>query len=136
MRADNLRRVTGEGMDDSQRQVVERIGETVNFHLEQLINIINGNIAYDNTRTELITIDVTTDANGVPLSQTRFVASIGAIGCVVISAKNQNNSAIFPQSAPFVTFSVVGNGVYQIKHVTGLQANQKYRLILELKPQA
>lgn len=131
---DNLRRITPDNISNSEiRQAVSQIAEPINFHLEQIINTVNGNLDYDNIRSKLVQVDVTVGANGVPLAKTQFRTVAGVVGTAVISAKNQNNSAIFPTGAPFITIQATSSEIYEIKHVTGLQAGQKYRLIFEVK---
>jgi len=131
---DNLRRLTEDGeFTDEQRQVIQKVAEVFNFHMEQIINIVNGNLDFENLRSKLVQFDVTVGANGIPIAKTNFRSEIGAIGCQVISAVNQVNSAVYPSGAPFITFSPVGNGIYQVKHITGLQSGQKYRIIAKLE---
>lgn len=133
-RLDNLRRLTDEGdFTDEQRQVLRRVGEVFNFHTEQIINTVNGNLDYDNIRSGIATFDITVDSSGLPLAKTQFRSVEGATGSTVVSALNQTNSAIYPESGPFVTFVSNGGGIYEVKHVTGLQSGQKYRLKLEMK---
>lgn len=133
-KADNLRRLTSDGeFTEEQIQVIERVAEVFNFHTEQIINIINGNLDFTNLRAKLVQFDVTVSSTGVPIAKTSFRADIGSIGAVIISAKNQDNGAIYPSGAPFMTFSPVGTGIYDVKHVTGLQSGQKYRIIARLE---
>ena len=133
-RLDNLRRLTEDGeFTDEQRQVIQKVAEVFNFHVEQIINVVNGNLDFTNLTSKLVQFDITVGANGVPIAKTSFRSNIGAVGSQVISAVNQVNSAIFPASAPFVTFSPLGNGIYEVKHVTGLQSGQKYTIIAKLE---
>lgn len=133
-RLDNLRRLTADGQfSDEQRQVIEKVAEVFNFHMEQVVNVVNGNLDFDNLKSKLVQFDVTVDSSGVPISTTNFTQAVGAIGGQVISAINTTSSVLFPTSAPFVTFSATGRGVYTIKHVSGLQANNTYRIILKLE---
>ena len=131
---DNLRRLTEDGeFNEEQRQVINKIAGVFNFHIEQIINVVNGNLDFDNLRSKLVQFDVTLDSNGLPIAKTQFTSNIGALGSEVISAKNQTNIAVFPSGAPFVTFTPIGTGLYDVNHVTGLQAGQKYRIIVKLE---
>lgn len=131
---DNLRRLTEEGnFNDEQRQVIGYIASSFNHHIEQIINVVNGNLDFTNLKSKLVQFEVTVDSNGVPTTKTQFRSSVGAIGSQTISALNLTNAAIYPTSAPFVTFSSLGTGGYEIKHVAGLQANNKYQIILKLE---
>ncbi len=133
-KADNLRRLTEDGeFTDEQRQVIRKVAEVFNFHVEQIINILNGNLDFENLKTKLVQFDVTVSSTGVPIAKTSFRSSVGSLGCSVISAVNQVNSAIYPTSTPFISFSPVGNGIYDVKHVSGLQSGQKYRIIAKLE---
>lgn len=133
-RLDNLRRLTEDGQfSDEQRQVIQKVAEVFNFHVEQIINVVNGNLDFTNLKSNITYVNVTVDANGTPIQQTDFTSTGGAIGCQVIAAQNRDSTTTYPTSTPFVTFSPVGNGVYRVRNVTGIQAGQRYRLTLKLE---
>lgn len=133
-RLDNLRRLTEDGQfNEEQRQVIQKVAEVFNFHMEQVINVVNGNLDFENLKSNIAYVNVTVDTNGTPIQQTEFTSIGGAIGCQVISAQNLDNTVGYPSTAPFVSFTHRGSGVYRINNVTGLISGQKYRLTLKLE---
>lgn len=133
-KVDNLRRLTLEGLDEDQRAIVERISNITNFHLEQIINTLNGNVDEENSFKDFRTIEVTVDANGTPINITDFRSVTGVKGISVIRATNITTPTNFPTSQPFISFSAIRGEVYRVLNITGLRANEKFQLLIELTP--
>lgn len=129
---DTVKRITTEEFKPEDREIAERIGNIYNYFAEQVTNIINGNIDFDNLQRDLITIEITVDSNGSPTQKTQFSNSVGLQGTKVIKATNLTNSVNYLQSSPFITFSALGTGLYTIDNIKGLNPNEKYSLTIEL----
>lgn len=134
MQLDNPKRLVVEDFDQKDQALVSRLAETLNGFQEQVVNALNGNIQIDNLDREIIEFKVQVSSSGIPLQTTKFSASVGVKGSNVLRADNGTNPAKFVVSAPFVSFSPLGNGIYQVNHVTGLHASDKYTIRLELVP--
>lgn len=128
---DNVRRINAQEFPEDDQQTVEQLSVILNFFMEDVVNTINGNIDFANQNRELVTITLTIDANGNPIGDSRFSSNLNIIGTKVIRAFNLVNAAVFPNSAPFITYTNSGTGIYTIQNVTGLQANTNYRLLIE-----
>jgi hypothetical protein len=74
-------------------------------------------------------VDVVVDSNGIPVSRTTVSLNNTqpVIGCIVLQATNQTNTAIYPSGAPFVSFTQLDQALL-INHITGLQPNNRYTL--------
>lgn len=131
-RIDNIQRIKVEDFDREQQEVVEKIAIIYNYFAENVSNVINGELDYDNTKNQIIDIEVTVDTNGIPSVSTKFTSRPGLQGTNVVRADNLTNASGYPTSAPFIVYTANGGGVYTINKVTGLVANQKYRLKTEL----
>lgn len=131
-RIDNIQRIIVEDFPPEDRAVASRIAEYYNYFAEQVTETINGNIDYDNLNKELKVVDVIADSSGTPILETRFQADVGLRGLTVIRAQNQDNPSIYPSGYPFISFTPDGTGIYTINNITGLPANNKFRLTLEL----
>lgn len=129
---DNVKRINVEDFPSKDRETVERIANNYNFFAEQVTNVLNGNVDFDNLRRSTVTLELTANANGIPLATTKFSATTGLVGTNVISATNLTNRINFVDGAPFVVFSASGSGAYTIDKITGLVPNNRYRVILEL----
>lgn len=131
-RLDNVKRIIVEDFPEEDQETIERLAQTLNFFMEQVVNTVNGNLDFENLNRELKTLEVTVDANGVPIQTTKFSTESTIQGLMVVSATNFTNTAVVPTSQPFVSFVTNSNSLATITRVFGLQANNKYRLTLEL----
>lgn len=129
---DNVKRISPEEVGEESREAVEAVAQYYNYFAEQVTNALNGNLDFDNLKRSLLTIEVTLNTNGVPISVTKFAGNIGLKGINVIRADNLVNAAVYPTSGPFITFGASGDGFYTILHITGLATLTKYRIVLEL----
>jgi len=129
---DNLRRIKVEDFPDKDRETVDRIAEYYNSFADQVTNAINGNLDYDNLRNDIKEIQVTVGSNGVPTTSTTFIGDIGMRGTKVVRADNLTNKTNYVTAQPFIIYDAKGNGEYIINKITGLVANNTYKLVFEL----
>jgi hypothetical protein len=130
---DTVKRIIADEFKPEDREVAERIGNIYNFFAEQVTNVLNGNVDYENLTQNILTLDVIVDSNGNPIRSTKFSTTVGLIGTNVINARNQVNLANYLNSQPFISWSTNGQGVYTINNITGLRPNEEYTLTIELK---
>ena len=131
-RLNNVQRIIIEDFQEEDRATVEKLANILNYFMTQTTDIINGRLDYENINKQLVTIDVTVDANGTPIQATNFAAQAGLRGGQVLRAENLTNRAVFPLSQPFVSFTPVQSGLYKVNNITGLQPGNKYRLTYEV----
>lgn len=133
---DNPRRLQVDEISDDNRDDFRLMSELYNYFVEQVTNTINGQIGIDNLTRELVTVEVTVDSNGNPILGGTFSASTGMIGHNVIRAENLTSSTVYPTSTPFLTYTATNTvqNLYKIQNVTGLPANNKFKLYIELIP--
>lgn len=129
---DNVKRIRAEDFDSKDQELISKLGENLNFFMEEVVNTVNGNLDINNLDREIVQVELTVGANGLPITTTRFSAGTGFRGSKVVSALNLTNVANYVDSAPFITFTPTGTGIYTINHVTGLKTNEKYRILVEL----
>lgn len=118
--------------DDSQ-EAMSVLAEIYNPLIDSLDTILNGNIDFDNLNQVRFQIDVVVDTSGIPLSGNKV--NLGSTkaqpsGMQVIRAQNLTNTSTYPTAQPFVSYTPVGNGLVNLNNITGLQANNKYRLTI------
>lgn len=128
----NIRRIITEDFPTEDRETVAKLASILNFFMEEVTNTVNGELDFDNLKRGTKTIEITVDANGTPIGTDKFTFDNGLQGTKVIRATNLANRNIYPTSHPFVTFEPIDSGVYRINNISGLQANTKYSLVLEL----
>lgn len=131
-RIDNVKRIKIEDFPADQQELGSRIAEVYNFFAEQVTNVLNGNVDFENLNENILTFEVTVNSSGTPIDNNRFLSSTGLQGVTVIRAINLTNSINFPTGTPFVSFTASGTGVYTINNISNLPANNKFRLTLRL----
>lgn len=129
MRLYSKLKINTEDYSEDNQEDIAKLADIYNPFVDELENIINGNIDFENLSQKMFTIDVTVDANGVPLQGSKFnLSNTQPNGFLVINTKNLTSSSVFPTSCPFIVFTPTGTGIIQINKITGLPANNKYRL--------
>lgn len=132
MKLPSFRRIFKTDYTQEFQNLVEKMAISINYGFEVLYDALNKKISLnDNIYCTVKDIEITVDINGVPKTTTAFSLDINAkiIGIVVLSANNLTNSAIYPSSGVFINFSQNNTNII-IDHITGLQADNNYRLKL------
>lgn len=128
------KRIRVEDFEKQYQDLVSRLGYSINSFYDDITNVVNGNIDFDNMNRQLVTVDVTIDNTGAVVNtpQVKYLLRSGKVnGLIVAGAVNINAPATTPTSAPWVSY-IFSNGILTINSVTGLQNNSQYRLTLEL----
>lgn len=132
-RLNNLKRFLKEDFPNENQEFIDKMGGVLNPFLEQISNAFNKDINFDNLSREVITVDVENGTGGKLKTATQFKFTLTSkiLGFNVINAQNLTNSAAYPISAPWLSWTIQGN-IITIVQATGIQDNNKYRFILEL----
>jgi hypothetical protein len=131
---DNIRRLRPEDYTEKNRPLINKLAFILNPFMEQVVRVLNGNIDQENLSSTITEIEVTVDSNGTPILNNKFNIGLPSIfnGAFCINAVNLTTSTNYPTSAPFLS-TTISNGLLVINNISGLQANEKYRLTIELK---
>lgn len=125
----NVQRIIVEDYAPEERALVGKLAGTYNQFAEEITQILQGNVDFDNLKIEAITFNVTVNANGIPLQDTKIrINSNRLFGLNIIRMSNLTSPATFPTASPFITFAENGQGIVTIQHVAGLVANNEYRV--------
>lgn len=131
MRIDNVNQIRSEDYPEEYEDLLDQLGETINPFMQQVQELSDGRVDFPNRVEVLRTIEITVDSNGNPVLNNKINAEkTGVRGISVIRAINLTNNTVFPTSHPFVSFTPVGGDIIQINNITGLPANQRFRLTL------
>lgn len=135
MKVQGFRRIIVEDVAAEDKPLAEKIGSSINPFAEEVINLMNGKISIaDNLNQKHKEITLSLNSNGTPKADTAF--QHGLIGrCRGISVEkveNLTNVNTYPTNAPFITFTEA-NGLVTVKHVTGLQVDNKWKITLLCK---
>jgi hypothetical protein len=128
-RLNNVKRIITEDFEPQYQTLISKLGYVLNQFMSDTVNIVNGNIDFDNLNQNLIEFDISIDSNGKPLKVTSVnVGKASPRGLTVIRAQNLTNSTSYPTSTPFISYTPIGNQSVTISHVTGLVPNVTYKL--------
>lgn len=125
-----LKRLIKEDFKQADQELIGKIAFILNPALESITNVLTRNLTFeDNFAGQIKEVDLTVDASGKPINTTSFKSDLNGSckNLIVTRAQNLTNTAVYPSSAPFISFSE-SNGQIFINNCTGLQANNKYRL--------
>ena len=135
MRLRTPQRLSIDGIPEEQQQLASEIASIVNNFNEEVTNLINGNLGFDNFNRKIIQIPVQTDASGnVQPFEIKTGISGNPVGCNIVNLYMTNTPAQVPNitSAPFICFTPIGNGNIRITKVLNLEKNSKYTLTVEI----
>lgn len=129
----SFKRLIKEDVEEQYRPLIEKIGFSVNNFADEVVNTINGNLTTDNLGEKIKDVVVTVNATGSPITATSFKTDLSGVvqGMWVVKAENVTNKATYPTSQPFITWSE-NNNVITVNNISGLQANNKYKLKVRL----
>lgn len=130
MRLPSFKRLFSTDFKKDYKDLIDQLSLSLNNGIDILYTALNNNLTFrDNFSATVKDITVTVDANGKPTSGGSFQLNSNAKidGILILSAINQTNSAVYPNSGVFISGAQSGN-TYNINNVTGLQAGQSYTL--------
>ena len=126
----SYKRIITSDYEPEDQELVEQLADTINDAFNDVYFTLNGRVELSNNIFCTVRlVDVTVDSNGIPTSRITMGLnnSQPVIGCQVIMAINQTNSAIYPTGAPFISYTQLDQALL-INHITGLQPNMRYTL--------
>ncbi len=127
----DLKRINKEDFEKEMQDTIDKLAYPINSFFEQTRSLFDGRIDFRNLNQEIITVDVTTNASGVPNIITQYKSNLKTrvAGHTCINALNKSNALNTPTGTPFISFSL-NSPLIIITKVTNLQPNEKYTLTL------
>ena len=121
--------IRSEDYQDDDQQLIDQLGQTLNPFIQEVAQLFDERIGFDNTDQELRSVEFTVDSNGVPVLNDKIVTGKQQVrGTQVISAFNLTNNTVYPTSQPFISYRVLSGGVIQVLNITGLPAGNRFRM--------
>jgi hypothetical protein len=133
----DIRRIIPEDVDDKSTptEVVEAVAGSYNEFADELYQVINGQLDFDNLARAKVSLDISFDATGKPVGNVNVVANLPFVSMLYIGKiQNLTNAAERITQVPYLDWSYQGNGIIKINYGVGFQSGKKYRLTLELIP--
>lgn len=133
-RIPDVKRIRQEDFPSDQQEMVGKLGYSINTFMDQVVSLFTGNIDFINLNQEIKTVTVRVDGSGNLVSTPKIQTSIrtSPAGILCISARNKNNTGVYPDGQPFVSWTInsLNNSVINVLNVSGLQNNSEYVLTL------
>lgn len=132
MKAPDLKRITKEDFPSEYQDLIDKLAFPLNSFMEQVKNILSGNVDFDNLSREIITVRIQTDNTSKPINTVTFKSKLRTRvrGLNVISLSVISSSNSYPSQAPFISFSQNG-AIVTLNNVAGLAPETTYDLLLE-----
>lgn len=131
----DIRRIIPEDVDDKSTptEIVEAVAGSYNEFADELYQVINGQLDFDNLARAKVSLDISFDATGKPVGNVNVVTNLSFISMLYIGkVQNLTNAAERLTQIPYLDWSYQGSGVVKINYGIGFQSGKKYRLTLEL----
>lgn len=131
----DIRRIIPEDVDDksSPVDVVETVAGSYNEFADELYQVINGQLDFDNLARAKVSLDISFDSTGKPVGNANIGTNLSFVSMLYIGkVQNLTNAAAKITQVPYLDWSYQGNGVVKINYGVGFTASTKYRLMLEL----
>ncbi len=124
-----VQRIRPEDFESEYSQLTAQLGYILNEFMQQVVDLTDDRIDFDNLDQNLIQFDITVDAAGNIIGTSQInVGKTSPNGMNVIFAQNLTNSQVYPNSQPFISYVPQGNGRVTVRNIAGLPANNKFRL--------
>jgi alcohol dehydrogenase class IV len=126
----NVRRIVAEDFPEDVRDTVSKLASILNSHMDDVVELADKNITYENLDRTQITIDVTVDASGKPRSVSQInIGLTSYTGKVIQDVIGLDGGSVI--STPYLDCTYQGNGIVRINRILGLPAGKKMRLVIE-----
>lgn len=125
----NARQIRSEDFEQELQQAMSQLAFVLNPFIQEVVDLANGRIDFENLVLNIKTIDITVDGSGnIVGTQNINTEKTGIRGLQVISAFNLTNAANYPTSQPFISYTPQGGSIIQVNNITGLVPGDQYRI--------
>jgi len=130
-RLNNVRRINSQDFDPELQETIEKLGYILNSFMQEVVDMSNKNINFDNLDQNLITLNIEVDTLGKPIGVNKInVGKSNPKGILVIRAINTSNAANISNDTPFIYFTPNGTNLVTIDKIVGLIPNNTYNLTI------
>jgi hypothetical protein len=131
MQLSNVRRIIVEDFPKEDRATVAKLAEVLNVFMDEVNELSQGNIDFDNLNRSKVTVDITVDASGAPVGVSQINTLLSSYsGNKVINVQSLSGGAN-TTAAPFLDCTYQGNGIVKVNKLYGLVAGKKTRVTFE-----
>lgn len=131
----DIRRIIPEDVDTKATpvDVVETIAGSYNEFADEIYQVVNGQLDFDNLARAKVSIDISFDAKGNPIGNSSIGTNLTFVSMLHIGkVQNITNTSLRLTQVPYIDWTYQGGGIVKINYGIGFTAGTKYRLTLEL----
>ena len=131
----DIRRIIPEDVDSKSTpiEIVETVAGSYNDFADEIYQVINGQLDFDNMARAKVSIDISFDSTGKPIGNSNILTNLSFVSMLYIGKiQNVTNSAVRITQVPYLDWSYQGNGNIKLNYGVGFTANTNYKLTLEL----
>lgn len=130
-RVPDLKRITVEDFKSEDRDLVQKLAFIINSFHEQVRNVLNQSVDFDNLAQELQTINFTTNSSGQPLNTVKFRSNLvnRIKGILPVRVVITSSNTRYATQLPVITWSQNGQQI-TIVNIGGLEPETGYELTL------
>jgi len=127
----DLKRLTTEDFSSEDRDLVGKIGFVINSFHEQVRNVLNKGVDFENLAQEVKTLSFTTGSTGQPLNTLTFKSGLinKVQGILPIRTVITSSNTSFQAQMPVISWSQNGTTI-TILYIGGLNPETKYDLTI------
>lgn len=133
MKLNNVTTINADDYKEEDRQTVAQLANIINPFMQQVVELADSRIDFDNMTRTLKQLDVTVNSSGIPIQATVLSTGKSAVyGTKVINAQNLTKATTYPTSAPYIVYTLQAGGSIKIERVYGVVPGNKFRLTIEI----
>lgn len=136
MKVPGFKRLRTEDFTAEEQAFVDKLATPINSGFEFLYDLVAGKLSVaDNLATQIKTVNVTVNSNGIPRTTTQFkLDTTDPIqGLLIINATSTSNPSLFPSGSVQIFFTQ-NKDIITMAKVSGLPENSEFALkILVIK---
>lgn len=127
----DIRRIIPEDFSKEAQEVIEGVAGSYNEFADEIYQVVNGQLDFDNLARAKVNIDISFDSTGKPVGNASIVTNLSSISMLHIGKIQNITNALKISQVPYLDWSFQGNGVVKINYGVGFTTGVKYRLTLE-----
>lgn len=128
----DIRRIIPEDFSKEAQEVIEGVAGSYNEFADEIYQVVNGQLDFDNLARSKISIDLSFDSTGKPVGNASISSGLSFVSMLHIGKIQNLTNAVRISQVPYLDWSFQGNGIVKINYGVGFTAGVKYRLTLEL----
>lgn len=136
MRLSNAQRIVIQDLPEEMQAPMESIAGILNPFIEDVTDILNGNVNSDNLERKIVTINIQTNANALPVGVLDISTGLKRppLGLNIVNIRMTDNANQIPNitNTPFILWQPISAQAIRVNKILNLKENSKYTLTIEI----